>query len=61
MSKREREDKEAESDSDVDDAVQQAADAELLKACSEGTVVEVKAALRKGARVNAVGGRAVRG
>jgi hypothetical protein len=46
--KRGREGKE-DSESELDAAVRQAADEELLQACRSGTIVEVKAALRKGA------------
>jgi hypothetical protein len=55
-SEREREYEEAESESELDAAVQQAVNQELLEACDSGTVVEVKAALRKGANFMAVGG-----
>jgi ankyrin repeat protein len=52
--KRERENEEAESVSEVDAAAQGAADQDFLQACSSGTLVEVKAALRKGASFIAV-------
>jgi ankyrin repeat protein len=52
--KRERQNEEAGSESELDAAAQAAVDAELLVACSNATVVEVKAALRKGASVNAL-------
>jgi ankyrin repeat protein len=50
--KRERE-AEEDSESELDPAAQQVADEELLEACFSGTIVEVKAALRKGANWNA--------
>jgi ankyrin repeat protein len=53
MSKREREDEEAASESELGAAAQRAANDELLEACRSGTVVEVKAALREGANWNA--------
>jgi ankyrin repeat protein len=55
----ERENEEGESECELDAAVQQPADEELLQACSESSVAEVKAAQRKGANWNATddGGR----
>jgi hypothetical protein len=55
--KREREHEEAEVESELDAAQQETADRELLEACCNATVVEVGAALRKGASVNAVWSR----